>query len=189
MEKNEYPERVRLKHYLHFDGGFDVYLPKDFIDDEDKGGCVEYRKMNDDEIIVKKSDIRENLFTPHKVFPIEDVIVCVYDDEAEEMIYSNDPRDDYFFEFVDGKLKAFYLNEVDATFEEPAHVESVEIEEPIMLASNPRKVGEGENEESFNEFVKGFHDTLDLMPPEKYATDVLARKIYKTYQLHRKEGK
>jgi hypothetical protein len=71
MVKNEYPDIV----YVEFNEDTKFYDAYQYVK---HGNAVEYRKVNDDEIIVKKSDIRENLFTPSKVGEGED--------EGREMI-------------------------------------------------------------------------------------------------------
>jgi len=50
-----------------------------------------------------------------------------WDDDAEILIYSDQEYDEYFFEFKDGKLRAFKIIEHPGTINEPPYPEAKEI--------------------------------------------------------------
>lgn len=70
--------------------------------------------------------------------------VRAWDAETERFIYSDKPEDDYFFEFGnDGKLRAYAIDEVPASYDEPAYGKSRELEKP-QLYTGTKKVYEGD---------------------------------------------
>ena len=57
-----------------------------------------------------------------------------WDKDAEYMLYSDKPEDDYFFEFVDGKLRAFGITLGPASIDNPPQPETYELSDPMMFA-------------------------------------------------------
>ena len=54
-----------------------------------------------------------------------------WDKDAEFMLYSDKQEDDYFFEFVDGRLRAFGITLGPASTDSPPQPETYELSEPM----------------------------------------------------------
>lgn len=52
---------------------------------------------------------------------MRDIKFRAWDEECEQMFYSDKEYDDHFFEFKDGNLQCFRIDEAPATIDEPAY--------------------------------------------------------------------
>ena len=64
-----------------------------------------------------------------------------WDEDAEYMIYSDKPEDDYFFEFIDGKLQAFGITLDSGTITEPPQPKSYNLSNIMQFTELKDKNG------------------------------------------------